>query len=178
MDINELETVSIIIIVAGLGSGVTEELIFVCICKKKKQISIEVRDLRSDQTAMFMIESRKERSPSEFKHTEGPFGAADPYFERSQNTFSMGNSTAYLSDFFVVLFICPGGKGCDKRKAAGMWRPWPEDKEWTATPKLKRRGSEVRKQCQRKHAGSRNWKSWWDCIMAKLKKPSQNSWVV
>lgn len=33
-----------------------------------------------------------------------------------------------------------------------MRRRWPEDKEWTAMSKLKRRGSEVRKQCQRKHA--------------------------
>lgn len=34
MDINKLDTVSFIVIVAGLGSGVTEDLIFVFICKK------------------------------------------------------------------------------------------------------------------------------------------------
>lgn len=96
-----------------------QKISFLCV-SGRKGISIEVRDLKSDQSAMFMIESRKERSPSEFKHTEGPFGADDPYFERSQNTFSMWNSAAYLSDFFVVLFISPGGKGCEKRKAAGM----------------------------------------------------------
>lgn len=56
-----------------------QKISFLCVFARK-QTSTEVRDIRSDQAAMFMIESRKEKSPSEFKRTEGPFGVDDPCF--------------------------------------------------------------------------------------------------